>query len=125
MRMWLVDGMNVVGSLPDGWWRDRRGAMRRLARDLAAFAAESGDPVTVVFDGKPFDVEAAPAHVAFAPQGGPNAADDVIERMVATSPSPGSTTVVTSDRDLAERVRRHGAEVVPARAFRNTVRSVP
>jgi predicted RNA-binding protein with PIN domain len=117
--------MNVVGSIPDGWWRDRQGAMRRLAREIAAFAAESGESVTVVFDGKPFEVEAAPARVAFAPQGGPNAADDVIERMVAGSPSPGSTTVVTSDRDLAERVRRHGAAVVPARAFRNTVRSVP
>jgi predicted RNA-binding protein with PIN domain len=53
---WLVDGMNVVGSSPDGCWRDRRAAMRRLAESLAAFAAETDEPLTVVFDGRPFDL---------------------------------------------------------------------
>ena len=47
MTRWLVDGMNVIGSRPDGWWRDRRGAMRRLVEDLARL---EGD-VTVVLDG--------------------------------------------------------------------------
>jgi predicted RNA-binding protein with PIN domain len=125
MRKWVVDGMNVVGSIPDGWWRDRQGAMRRLAEDLAAFAERSGEQVTVVFDGKPFPVDATPVRVTFAPQGGRNAADDVIERVVGADASPGSIAVVTSDRDLAERVRAHGAEVVPARAFINSIRSVP
>ena len=41
---WLVDGMNVIGSKPDGWWRDRTGAMRRL---LAAFGPGSGAHTTV------------------------------------------------------------------------------
>jgi predicted RNA-binding protein with PIN domain len=121
----VIDGMNLVGSTPDGWWRDRPGAMRRLSEELAAFARESGEPVTVVFDGKPFDIAAPPLEIAFAPQGGRNAADDVIERMVGEDPAPGNITVVTSDRGLVERVRRHGAQVVPARTFRNTIRSVP
>ena len=44
--------MNVIGSRPTGWWRDRPGAMRQLVEELEAFAARSGDDVTVVFDGE-------------------------------------------------------------------------
>jgi predicted RNA-binding protein with PIN domain len=118
MRRWLIDGMNVVGSRPDGWWRDREGAKRALAERLGAFAADRGEAVTVVFDGRPFEVDAAPAKVDFAPARGPNAADDEIARRVAADPDPPSLTVVTSDRDLVDRVREHGAEVVPAGSFR-------
>jgi len=32
----IVDGANVVGSRPDGWWRDRAGAARKLAGKLSA-----------------------------------------------------------------------------------------
>ena len=42
MTRWIVDGMNVIGSRPDGWWRDRRGAMRRLVEELGALARASG-----------------------------------------------------------------------------------
>jgi predicted RNA-binding protein with PIN domain len=119
MARWLVDGMNVVGSRPDGWWRDRRGAMKALAERLAAFAGETGDPVAVVFDGRPFELDAPPVEVSFAPARGPNAADDEIARRVAGDADPRAITVVTSDRALAERVRLHGAEVVGASAFRH------
>ena len=115
---WLVDGMNVVGSRPDGWWRDRERAKRALAERLAEFARATGDEVTVVFDGRPFEVEAAPVRVDFAPARGPNAADDEIARRVEADPDPGSIAVVTSDQGLAARVREHGAEVVPAGGFR-------
>jgi predicted RNA-binding protein with PIN domain len=118
MTRWLVDGMNVVGSRPDGWWRDRAGAKRALAQRLADFARATGDPVAVVFDGRPFEVDAAPVEVDFAPARGPNAADDEIARRVADDGDPGSLTVVTSDRALAERVRTGGASVVAAGGFR-------
>ena len=49
----LVDGNNVIGSRPDGWWRDRPGAARRLVAELQALAARTGDHITVVFDGRP------------------------------------------------------------------------
>jgi len=109
--------MNVIGSRPDGWWRDRRGAMRSLVSSLAAYAQATGDEVTVFFDGRPFDVGEPPIPIHFAP-GGPNAADDEIVRFLATDPEPQSLTVVTSDATLADRVRAHGAEVIPAGGFR-------
>jgi predicted RNA-binding protein with PIN domain len=124
MTRWLVDGMNVVGSTPDGWWKDRQGAMRRLAERLAAFARESGDEVTVVFDGKPFQVDTDPVSVRFATRRGRNAADDEIVRIVRDDPDPAGITVVTSDRELVDRVSSHGARVESSRPFLNTIRSV-
>ncbi len=115
---WLVDGMNVVGARPDGWWRDRRGAVKRIARLLEAFAESTGDEVTVVFDGRPVAVEAEWVTVAFAPGPGPDAADREIAARVSGDAEPESLRVVTSDADLAAAVRAAGAEVAPAGAFR-------
>jgi predicted RNA-binding protein with PIN domain len=118
MARWLVDGMNVIGSRPTGWWRDRPGAMRELVESLEAYADASGDSVGVVFDGRPFELPAGPVEVTFASRQGPNAADDDIAALVAADPDPAELRVVTSDSDLARRVREHGAEVVGAGAFR-------
>lgn len=115
---WLVDGLNVIGSRPDGWWRDRRGAMRMLARRLDELAARTGDEVTVVFDGRPFDVDTDSVRVLFASRRGPNAADDDIARLVEEDDDPASLTVVTSDSDLIGRVTERGAEVASAGGFR-------
>ena len=41
---WLVDASNVIGSRPDGWWRDREGAARRLIAELERFAEATGEP---------------------------------------------------------------------------------
>jgi predicted RNA-binding protein with PIN domain len=118
---WLVDGMNVIGSRPDGWWRDRTGAMARLVEELDGFARTGGDEVRVVFDGRERDVgQAAAAHVSvgFAP-GGRNAADHAIAQLVEADDDPKSLRVVTSDRELAARVEAAGAQVVGARGFRD------
>ena len=119
----VVDGMNVIGSRPDGWWRDRAGARRALVTAIAAVAAES--EVTVVFDGRPTPGEADAAtalgvRVEFAP-GGPNAADDRIVAMLGAEPHPASVTVVTSDAALATRARLLGATVQSVGAFRRTL----
>jgi len=118
----VVDGMNVIGSRPDGWWRDRPGARRRLALELGALAA-AGDDVTVVFDGRatPGEVDEAQANgvtARFAP-GGPNAADDAIVELVRGLPDPSDVTVVTSDAALAARVRSSGASVEGVRSLRS------
>ncbi len=117
--------MNVVGSRADGWWRDRRGAMRRLAAELADYARRSGDDVTVVFDGRPFDLPTDTTealHVVFAPRSGRDAADDEIARMVRADGEPSGLVVVTSDSGLAQRVRDAGAQVVSARTFDRRLR---
>ena len=108
---WVVDGMNVIGSRPTGWWRDRPGAMRELVEELDSLAERSGDPVTVVLDGEPFELEGGPrVTVQFASRRGPNAADDDIAALVESNPDPADLSVVTSDRDLARRVRDAGAD---------------
>ena len=118
MTRWIVDGMNVIGSRPTGWWRDRPGAMRDLVEELEAFAGRGAEEVTVVLDGKPFDLEGDRVDVRFASRRGPNAADDDIAALVAGDPEPGGLSVVTSDGDLARRVRGAGASVVGAGEFR-------
>jgi predicted RNA-binding protein with PIN domain len=112
---WIVDGMNVVGSRPTGWWHDRPGAMQQLVHELQALR----DPVTVVFDGRPFPVQdAGEVDVRFASRGGRHAADDDIAALVAEADDPSALLVVTSDGELAARVRAHGAGVMGAKQFR-------
>lgn len=115
MARYIVDGMNVIGSRPDGWWRDRPAAVRRMEAELAAWRERSGESLVAVFDGRPpRDSEPPPGlEVAFAPH-----ADDEIVRQVAADPDPSSLTVVTSDDALAARVRALGAKVVGSGGFR-------
>ena len=47
----LVDGNNVMGSRPDGWWRDRAGAAQRLVAEIIPLALDRGGVWTIVFDG--------------------------------------------------------------------------
>ncbi len=119
---WLVDASNVIGSRPDGWWRDREGAARRLIAALERFAEASGDPVTVVLDAGPPDLagRTGAVEVVIAPSTPTrrNAADDEIVRLLEASGTAGGVRVATSDRELAERVRALGAEVEGARTFR-------
>jgi predicted RNA-binding protein with PIN domain len=113
---WLVDGMNVIGSRPDGWWRDRAGAARRLTARLEDLAADSGDEIAVAFEGGKVPDLPPGRHggveVLYARRHGPDAADDRIVEAVGADADPGSLTVVTSDRDLVRRVEELGASVV-------------
>jgi predicted RNA-binding protein with PIN domain len=113
----VVDGNNVMGSRPDGWWRDRGAAAQRLVAQLGDWAAANDRDVLVVFDGVPPRDLAVPPRVdvRFARRRGPDAADDDIAALVAAHPAPERLRVVTSDAELARRVRAHGAEVVGAR----------
>jgi predicted RNA-binding protein with PIN domain len=120
LMRWLVDAMNVIGSRPDGWWRDRDGAARRLLGDLERFAETTGDDVTVVLDAAPRELAGrrGPLEVVIAPTRGRDAADDEIARRLAADPDAAAVTVVTSDADLARRAREHGAAVEGAGGFR-------
>ena len=121
---WLVDGNNLLGTRPDGWWKDRAGAARRLVSRLACRPWGSDETFIVVFDGPQDDGTLAIGaeagiQVRFAP-GGPDAADDEIARLVSAD-EVSDLTVVTSDRVLSQRVRWSGAAVMGAGTFRRMI----
>ncbi len=116
MERLIVDGMNVLGSRPNGWWRDRPAAMAALTRRLDALAAAEAIELTVVFDGRPHRRVAAAASsaaVGFAP-GGPDAADREILARLRADAEPGTIVVATSDRRLRNSVKAAGASSVTA-----------
>lgn len=119
---WIVDGMNVIGSRPDGWWKDRGRAMVALAERLDRWAASQGDDVTVVFERPPSTaIPASVIEIAYAPRAAANSADDEIVRRVRAAPRPHDIRVVTSDKGLSDRVRSLGATVQPAASFRDLI----
>ena len=116
---WLVDGMNVIGTRPDGWWKDRDGAMLRLVDQIERWAAGAGEDVTVVFERPPSQpIRSSVIDVAHAPRPKPHAADDEIVRRLREFPGGGEVRVVTSDRWLADQAFALGAVVMSAESFR-------
>jgi uncharacterized protein YaiI (UPF0178 family) len=115
----VVDAMNVIGSRPDGWWRDRAGAIERLAAQLERWAAHSGERLTVVLERRPRRPLAVErVEVEWASQPGRDAADHEIVRRLGEWVGEGEVTVVTSDRALAAAAREAGAAVEPSSRFR-------
>lgn len=118
----VVDVANVMGSVPDGWWRDRAGAAARLVSRISDLA-ETGIPATAldlpeetwfpewvaVVEGQARPVEGAPGvEVVRAEASG----DDAIVREARRLVAAGRTvTVVTSDRELGDRVTDAAATV--------------
>jgi predicted RNA-binding protein with PIN domain len=119
---YLVDGMNVIGSRPDGWWKDRDAAMARLVDRLERWSAATGSDVTVVFERKPRPPLRSPVvEIAHAPKPRRDAADDEILRRVRDDPEPTTIRVVTSDLMLSDLARGFGATVEPAGPFRDLI----
>jgi hypothetical protein len=140
----VVDAANVVGSRPDGWWRDRAGAARRLAGSIVAVlvsrpedlvellegttpssAETAGSDLRVaavqvhlVLEGAANDVEDLPTHplldVVHATADGDSAIVGLVEKLAG---GPEQVLVVTADRALRERVRAAGGEVTGPRTF--------
>jgi predicted RNA-binding protein with PIN domain len=116
---WLVDGMNVIGTRPDAWWKDRRAAMIKLVDMLERWAAVSGEDVTVVFEQPPSPpIRSTVIVVTHAPRPRRDSADDEIIRLLVADTQPGEIRVVTSDHWLSDRAYAAGATVEPAAPFR-------
>ncbi len=112
----VVDGNNVMGSRPDGWWRNRGRAMQRLIDGLHAHATHVGGRWTVVFDGQPRAGLSTPRLGLRVDYGG-NSADDRIVEIVSRAGRTEHVLVYTSDRGLRSRVLALGARVEGAAAL--------
>lgn len=113
----VVDGANVVGSVPDGWWKDRAGAARRLRDSLVAVATQGlGDlnpPVEVVLvvEGAARGIAAEQPADGVSVVAAPGSGDDTIVDLVRACAADRTCVVVTADRRLKERVTALGARV--------------
>lgn len=108
-RHLVVDGANVVGSRPDGWWRDRVGAATRLAERLVA-ALDAGrldaEQVHLVLEGAAKAAEVPPhprLQVVRAPADGDSAVVDLVAGL-HENVVDNVVTVVTADRGLRARL---------------------
>jgi predicted RNA-binding protein with PIN domain len=119
---WIVDGMNVIGTRPDGWWENRRRAMIALVDQLERWASAEGNDLTVVFE-RPLSppIRSSVIEIAHAPKAAADSADDEIVRLVRADDRPQDIRVVTSDRKLTDRVRAAGASTYPAHRFRDLI----
>lgn len=111
----VVDAANVVGSVPDGWWRDRAGAAIRLRDRLvpitSAGLTDLPGPVEVVLvvEGKARDIPDTPGvRVERAAGSG----DDAIVDVVRATDGQRPVCVVTADRELRRRVEQLGARTL-------------
>lgn len=116
----LVDAANVVGSVPDGWWRDRHGATERLRTKLVEIAPHgvAGLPVPVelvlVVEGAARGVTSVPEVRVVAAEG---SGDDMIVELTGAAVGR-RVLVVTADRELRRRVGELGAQVAGPRTVR-------
>jgi predicted RNA-binding protein with PIN domain len=105
---WLIDGNNVYGSRPDGWWNDRAAASGRFAQRVAEWCRTHFDDVTLVFDApvpeSTLMLAGGNLLIEQAPHRGRNAADDHIVELVDQASDEEELTVVTSDKGLRQRL---------------------
>lgn len=128
----VVDAANVVGSRPDGWWTDRKGATLTLRNHLAALARGGlawPDAVPVgprvrpkiilVAEGQARGLDSADGvEVVDAAGEGDDEIVDTVRRLLAEAPAR-PVVVATADRELRSRVQALGAAVMSARAVRH------
>lgn len=118
MKVLVVDGANVVGSAPDGWWRDRAGAAARLHAALQN-ADLSFDVVVLVLEGKARagvpEGEVAGVSTVHAPRVGD---DEIVAQCRDHAASGHAVTVASADRGLLSRLDAFGVMTLGPGALR-------
>jgi hypothetical protein len=118
--VYVVDAANVVGARPDGWWRDRAGAAERLLSALLDAIEQgvselAGQRIIVVLEGQARAAADRPGiEVVRAEREGDDAIVEVVASLLGSGsegrdPGEREVVVLTSDRELRERVKSLGA----------------
>ena len=116
----FVDGNNVMGSRPDGWWGDRAGAARRLVAEIIPLALGHSGVWTIVFDG--YEPPAMPPSpecltVIYTGHRRRDGADDRIVELVQEHPDRTASLIYTSDAKLRTRLKTLGTQVIGSRTL--------
>jgi hypothetical protein len=126
MTLLVVDGANVVGSRPDGWWRDRAGAASRLAEQLVrardgglldtlCSESVSAPRVLLVLEGAAKAATVPESlDVLLAPRDGDSA---MVELAHSACDGGEDVIVVTADRELTRLLHAVGARTIKPGAF--------
>jgi hypothetical protein len=108
-RLLVVDGANVVGSRPDGWWKDRAGAARRLHERLLTADLAYDELVLVLEGAAKGGVRAGmDGHVRTVHARG-SGDDEIVSQARVAQERGEAATVITADRMLQSRVAAVGA----------------
>jgi predicted RNA-binding protein with PIN domain len=113
----IIDGYNVTKTgFGDISLEQQR---NRLVSAMGGIAAQTGAEVTVVFDGaeRMVGLPSPPrgVRVLFSRKG--ELADELIRRLVRAEPAGRPVIVISSDREVADGVRRHGAYPLPSESL--------
>lgn len=117
-RVLLVDGANVVGSVPDGWWKDRAGAAARLTRQLAS-ASLPYELIELVLEGKArAGVPTGTIERLEVVHADGSGDDEIVTRCHALAARGTQVTVATADRGLLSRLAPLGVASLGPRELR-------
>ena len=124
---WVVDGNNVFGSRPDGWWNDRAGAQRRLTQRVAEWCRTHDGDVVLVFDAplaaRTAELAGGNLTIVESSRRGRDAADhEIVDRLarLEADDQTADVRVVTSDKGLRERIP-DWASVIGVGRFRDLI----
>ncbi|WP_432559018.1 hypothetical protein [Granulicoccus sp. GXG6511] len=117
----VVDAANVIGSRPDGWWKDRAGAAGRLHAALVAAGAQ-WDHVILVLEGRARAgvPEGSTGHVTTV-HAAASGDDELVAQCQASTEAGDEVTLATADRGLLARVDRLGPGVLGPRTLRDAL----
>jgi hypothetical protein len=110
MEVLIIDGANVVGSRPDGWWRDRPGAAGSLHEKLSTAGLPQNEVVLLLEGEARRGVHAGQVGRVRTVHAAGSGDDAIVEQVRQCGVGNGrDVVVVTADRELRDRVEAVGA----------------